>query len=117
MTRDAASLLPLKPSHFHVLLSLLEGQAHGYEIRRRVMDRTDGRISLAAGTLYHMLDRLVATSVIEEAPTPSEWEDEASSRWRFYAITSLGRETVSLEIERLEGDLKFARMAVERTCP
>ena len=100
--------LPLRTVHFHVLLSLVEGPSHGYGIRRAVDQRTDGRIVLAAGTLYETLQRLQRDGLIVETGRPDDSE-VASSRWRFYALEHLGREVLSLELRRLESDVAVAR--------
>jgi PadR family transcriptional regulator, regulatory protein PadR len=40
---------------FHVLAPMLDGPLHGYGIIRRAHELTDGRVRLAAGTLYTAL--------------------------------------------------------------
>lgn len=99
----------MKPAHFHILLSLAESPAHGYGMRRAIEERTSGRIVLAAGTLYETLQRLEARGLIEETDVPPESEAEASTRWRFYQATALGRRVLSAEVARLESDLAVAR--------
>lgn len=106
--RSPESYLPLRSTHFHVLLTLASGPTHGYGIRRAVDERTDGRILLAAGTLYDTLQRLEASELIVETERPADAED-ASSRWRFYALTALGREVAHAELARLEADVAAAR--------
>ena len=105
---DPERFLPLRTVHFHVLLSLVEAPSHGYGIRRVVDERTEGRIVLAAGTLYETLQRLERDGLISETPRPKDAED-ASSRWRFYALAPLGREVLALELRRLESDVAIAR--------
>ena len=51
MTDSPASLLPLQPTTFHILLSLAEEDRHGYAIILDVAQRTNGEIKLSAGTL------------------------------------------------------------------
>ena len=113
--REVEAHLPLKPAHFHILLSLLEEARHGYGIRRVVDERTGGSIVLAAGTLYETLPRLEVKGLIEETTVPEGAEVEASSRWRFYRATGLGRSVVRAELARLEADVAAARaeLAVE----
>ena len=67
-TRRSApeSRLPLTPVAFEILLSLAEEERHGYHIMQAVERRTDGRISLHAGTLYRALARLMDAGLIEE---------------------------------------------------
>lgn len=107
--RPEERFLPLKPAHFHILLSLAEGTLHGYGIRRAVEERTGGRIVLAAGTLYETLQRLDARGLIEETEVPAEAQDGASVRWRFYRATGLGQRVLAADVRRLETDLAAAR--------
>lgn len=109
---EARAFGPLKPAHLHILISTMTGPIHGYGIRRLVEERTEGRILLPAGTLYHMLQRLGADALIRETDPPED-EQDASSRWRFYQITPLGREVVREEIRRMEKDLVIARAISE----
>ena len=79
-----------------VLLALADEQRHGYGIIREVDTRTDGLIKLRTGTLYILLQRLVAHGLIEESderPDP----DTDDERRRYHAITSLGRAVLRAE--------------------
>ena len=109
MSATAESFLPLKPAHFHILLSLAAHAAHGYGVRQEVEERTGGRIVLAAGTLYETLQRLTRDGLVEETDTPPEEEERASSRWRFYRATELAKQVLALEVSRLESDVAAAR--------
>ena len=108
---DAERFLPLRTTHFHVLLSLAAGPTHGYGVRREVDERTDGAIVLAAGTLYETLQRMERDGLIEEAPRPDD-ADSASSRWRFYTLTPVGRKVLALEVRRMEADVAAARVVL-----
>jgi len=101
--------LPLKPKDFHILLTVADRPVHGYGIREEVDERTGGRIVLAAGTLYETLQRLQDRGLIDEVEVPPEAAERASSRWRFYGVTPLGRAVLEREVERLEEDLAAAR--------
>lgn len=106
-TPDPASLLPLTPVAFEILLALAEEERHGYHIMQAVERRTDGRISLHAGTLYRALARLVDARLIEELderPDPSTDE-----RRRYYRLTTFGREVAAAEASRLESQVRAAR--------
>lgn len=107
--------LPLKATHFHILLSCARGPVHGYGIRREVDDRTEGAILLSAATLYETLQRLEKRGLITETDPPAEGAEEASSRWRFYRTTSLGDEVLAAEVARLESDLTAARAWLARS--
>jgi DNA-binding PadR family transcriptional regulator len=108
ISSDPADHVPLKPAYFHILLSLAEGPVHGYGVRQEVEERTGGAILLAAGTLYETLQRLQRDGLVEETEAPED-VDGASSRWRFYQVTALGRRVLVLELARLEADVAAAR--------
>ena len=99
----------MKPAHFHILLSLSEQPTHGYGVRQEVEERTGGMIVLAAGTLYETLGRFQRDGLVEETTVPEDAVERASSRWRFYRATRLGRAVLQREVARLESDLAAAR--------
>lgn len=104
---DLDELPPLTPTAFDILLSLLEGPAHGYAIMQAVEKRTAGATSLHAGTLYRALSRLVDSGLIEELDEPpAEVTDE---RRRYYRVTAHGRRSAAAEARRLEARLGAAR--------
>jgi DNA-binding PadR family transcriptional regulator len=107
-TRDPLSLLPLTAALLHVLLSLADSDKHGYAIIKEVQDRTNGEVTLGAGTLYSMLKRLLADGLVVESgdrPDPNI-DDE---RRRYYRLTPFGRDVAIAEIRRLESLVSQAR--------
>ena len=101
--------VPLTTSLFHVLLSLADGDRHGYAILKDVEDRTGGAVRLSTGTLYGIIKRLLADGWIVEARTRRADDDE---RRRYYRLTSAGREAALAETARLERALSQARAAL-----
>jgi len=104
----AASLLPLAPAAFHILLAVADQDRHGYAIIQEVAVRTAGEMKLSAGTLYRSIQKLVELDLIEETserPTP-DLDDE---RRRYYRITAFGREVARAEAERLQALVHLAR--------
>jgi DNA-binding PadR family transcriptional regulator len=100
--------LPLKPNWFHVLLSLVNEEQHGYAIMQEVLERTDGKVRLWPATLYGTLERLLDADLIAEANRrPSPEEDDA--RRRYYRLTPLGRRVLSAECIRLEDLVRVIR--------
>ena len=99
------SYLPLKPQWFHILLSLADGEQHGYGIMQEVLDRTAGKVRLWPATLYGTISRLVEERLIEETEA-SEADDP---RRRYYRLTKLGRAVLDAESERLEELLRILR--------
>ena len=105
---DAAGLLPLSPAVFHILVSLADGDRHGYAIIQDVAARTGGEVRLGPGTLYRSIQRMIEQDLIIETDTrpAPEADDE---RRRYYRITALGRAAARAEAERLAGLVKLAR--------
>jgi len=107
-TRDPQSLLPLTAALLHVLLSLADSDKHGYAIIKEVQDRTNGEVTLGAGTLYCMLKRLLAEGlVVESGDRPDRTLDD--ERRRYYRLTAFGRDVAIAEIRRLESLVSQAR--------
>jgi DNA-binding PadR family transcriptional regulator len=108
--KTVQALLPLAPLVFHILLSLSEGERHGYALKREVARRTDGAINPGPGVLYGTISRMVEMGVIEESderPDP-HLDDE---RRRYYRITALGRRAAQAEAVRMR---RLVRMADEQ---
>jgi DNA-binding PadR family transcriptional regulator len=93
----ARRFLPLTEATFYVLVSLVEPR-HGYGIMQNVASVSGNRVKLGPGTLYGALTNLVKQGVIERA---GEQELEGERR-KIYALTTLGKNVVRLECERLE---------------
>lgn len=107
-TFSADSYLPLRPAIFLILLTLAEGDRHGYALAKAVGERSGGRVRLATGPLYRHMKRLLEARLVEESdqrPKP-EQDDE---RRRYYRLTGLGREVVAAEAERMEGLVEATR--------
>jgi DNA-binding PadR family transcriptional regulator len=99
--------LPLTPTEFQVLLSLAEGERHGYALMQDVRTQSDGQIRLGPGTLYTLLDRLLTNGIIEESPRrPEQNEDQ---RRRYYRLSRLGKKVLEAEAQRLEALIRSAR--------
>jgi DNA-binding PadR family transcriptional regulator len=105
---DPENWLPLTPAVFHVLLSLVDGEKHGYAIMAEVTDSTDGRIRLGPGTLYGTIKRLLESRWIEESETRPDpaMDDE---RRRYYRLTAFGRKVLQAEVARYAQVVKIAR--------
>lgn len=99
----------LSPQVYHILLSLARGPRHGYAMILEIRDRTNGRIDIAAGTLYAAMRRLLDDGLIQESAPPSR-ESDSDDRRKYYRLTQKGRKTVRHEAYRLAAE---ARMAVD----
>jgi DNA-binding PadR family transcriptional regulator len=106
---------PLPAAAFQILLSLSEGNLHGYAIMRQVEEQTAGRVRLGPGTLYSSIQALLEEHLIEEvelAQAPAEDSSTSNSpkdRRRVYRLTSGGRKVARIEAERLGDILRIAR--------
>lgn len=105
---DARSFLPLSPLAFQVLLSLSDESRHGYAIIQEIAERTDGVITMRTGTMYLLLQRMVADGLIEESGARPKADDDDERR-RYYVVTSLGRSVAAAEARRLEAMVGQAR--------
>src|SRR5580704_9130059 len=105
---DPASLLPLPPATFHILMAVADEDRHGYAIIQDVAERTGGELKLSAGTLYRSIQRMLEQGLLvetQERPAP-ELDDE---RRRYYRITAFGAATARAEVGRLNQLVKLAR--------
>ena len=101
-----ADFLPLHQNWFHILLSLVGAEQHGYGIMQEVLERTNGAVRIWPATLYGTLQRLIADGLIEESgERPVEELDDA--RRRYYRLTRLGRKVLELECDRLQEMLRM----------
>jgi DNA-binding PadR family transcriptional regulator len=101
--RDPLECLPLTPALFHVLLSLADGEKHGYAILKEVEERTGGAVSLSTGTLYGIVKRLLADGMIRDSAAGSD------DRRRAYRLTAFGRRVALAEAGRLRDLVLSAR--------
>jgi DNA-binding PadR family transcriptional regulator len=97
---DPLDHLPLTETVFQILLSVADGERHGYGIIQEVEERTRGRVRLGPGTLYGAIKRLRESRLIEEVEVDdASCEDE---RRRYYHLTSFGRAVALAEARRIE---------------
>jgi DNA-binding PadR family transcriptional regulator len=93
--RDPLECVPLTPALFHVLLSLADGEKHGYAVLKEIEQRTSGQVVLSTGTLYGIIKRLLADGMIRESAAGSD------ERRTAYRLTAFGRKVALAEAERL----------------
>ena len=106
--KPAESFLPLTPAVFHILLTLADGEAHGYAVMQEVNRRSGGTVRLGPGTLYGSIGRLLEDRIIEESEErPDPQMDD--TRRRYYRLTKLGGRVLAAETERLADLVRAAR--------
>ncbi len=85
----------LTESTYYILLSLVRAR-HGYGIMQATEEMSNGRVRLAAGTLYGALGTLCEKGWIVQLPT------EADSRRKEYRLTEKGMQILRREVDRLK---------------
>lgn len=94
---------------FLVLTALAEEPLHGYAIVRAVDGLSEGRMRLRVGTLYGVLDRLVAEGLAER-----DREEVHQGRLRrYYRLTDAGVRALSAEVARLSANVRAASTVLE----
>lgn len=100
--RDNAKGGALTEVTFYMLLSLYAPK-HGYAIMQFIEQKTAGRLSLGAGTLYGALNALQEKGWIA-------LHGDHEGRKKAYLITQAGREIAEKELVRLQ---ELTRTAIE----
>ena len=80
---------------YYILLSLASPR-HGYGIMQETERMSQGRVKLAAGTLYGALNGLLDRGWIRAVPGAED------SRRKEYALTDKGKEALENELDRLK---------------
>lgn len=91
---------------YYILLSLTKPM-HGYGIMQNVERLSNGRVRLAAGTLYGAINTLLERGWI------TALAGDGGSRKKEYQITELGVEQLNAEILRLAELLENAHRILE----
>jgi DNA-binding PadR family transcriptional regulator len=112
---DISKLLPLREPTFFILLSLSEGEKHGYAIIKDVADVSSGKVNLSTGTLYEALARLLDQALIERVETDADKDDAVTHPGRprkAYRLTTKGERVVQAEMMRLHTLITAARQRI-----
>lgn len=91
---------------YYILLSLMNPM-HGYGIMQNVEQLSNGRVRLAAGTLYGAINTLLEKGWITALPS------EKDSRKKEYLITKQGKEMLEAELIRLRELLENGNRILE----
>ena len=87
-------LLPLTETTFYIMLALT-APGHGYAVMQKVEELSNGKVRIAAGTMYGAIENLTRQKLIEAVET----EDK---RRKVYQLSEAGRLVLKLEVERLQ---------------
>ena len=89
---------------FLVLAALAREPLHGYGIVGEVAEISDGRVTLKVGTLYGVLDRMVAEGLV----APDRDEVHNGRLRHYYRLTDAGRGELAAEAQRQAANAQAA---------
>ena len=95
--------VPLTPAVLAILLSLAEGDKHGYVMMKDARSPGGGGIPMGPGTLYGSIERMMRDGLVEES------DKQDGERRRYYRLTGHGRAVLATELERLDATVSSAR--------
>jgi DNA-binding PadR family transcriptional regulator len=101
----AATLLPLQPRDYLILLALADGPLHGHGLLRAV-EAEAGGVLFDPANLYRLLRKLERDALVSEVRGTARQEHQ---RRRQYALTALGRAVLVRESARLAALADAAR--------
>ena len=102
----------LTSAQFHILVTLAEGNRHGYGIMQAVAERTGGEVELGPGTLYRSIRQLLDRGLLEEAEDGPEPASDSGPPRRSYVITKRGKAMAQEEATRLRALVRWADEAL-----
>lgn len=89
-----------------ILVSLLQGEQHGYAIKLDVEERLGDGFVLGSGSLYQSLHRLERRGLVAEV---AESQPVNARRGRVYRIEPAGQQALEAELSRMSRVLRSAR--------
>lgn len=92
---NSKDTIALTEAVFYILISLKQ-PLHGYGIMQNVEQLSEGRVTLAAGTLYGAINTLLERRWIKASP------GDSNARKKEYEITEQGIKAVQEELLRLK---------------
>ena len=78
-----------------ILFVLIKGEAHGYEIMKKIGEFTLGLLIPTPGAIYPALNELESKGLIE-----GRWENKGGKKVKIYKITKKGREVFREAVEK-----------------
>ena len=102
--------LPLSALDLQILLVLTRKDLYGCAIKKAVDEASEGVLSPEIGSLYRVLNRLMASGWVEEAGVATSTDGPQRGRpRRYYRITHGGTVVVRAELRRLRAVLGGAK--------
>ena len=100
--------VPMTEPAFFVLMALAGRPLHGYAIVGEAEELSEGRVKLKIGSLYGILDRLVAEGQVEV-----DREEPHSGRLRrYYRVTDVGMQALRAEASRQAANVRLAKRRI-----
>jgi DNA-binding PadR family transcriptional regulator len=103
LNKKIAKFTPLTEATFYILLSFSK-PLHGYGVIKTIEKNTNGRLKIAAGTLYGVITSLLSNKLITLVS-----EETSKKKKKEYQITELGKQLLEYEINRFEEMIKNGR--------
>lgn len=98
---------------FLTLTALVGVTRHGYGLLAEVRELSEGRVEMKVGTLYGLLDRLVAEGLVGH----DREEVHQGRRRRYYCLTDDGRTALEAEVARQAANARAASARLARHSP
>lgn len=105
---NSSEFLPLREPTFFILLSLADGDKHGYAILKDVELLSQGRVQLSTSTLYEGLARLLDQGLVIGATSSGAANHPGRPR-KIYQLTHSGQQLLDAEFARLQGLVQTAQ--------
>ncbi|WP_203856910.1 PadR family transcriptional regulator [Plantactinospora mayteni] len=99
--------MTIREQSYFALAALMDGPLHGYAIIKRAEELSEGRVRMAAGTLYAALDRLSTEGLLHVV----EEEVVNGRARRYYNLTEEGTAVLRAEADRM---IQAARVVTDR---
>jgi DNA-binding PadR family transcriptional regulator len=100
--------LPLHPLELQVLLGLVDGVTHAYDLVKGIEARQPAWSKVLPTNLYRRIWRLASAGLIEEKEVAQPPQERPR---KYFAITALGRSVAQAEAARLRALLEEAEAA------
>ena len=97
---EAAAFLPLREPTFLILVSLADGEKHGYAILKDIAEISQDKVKMSTGTLYEALARLLDQGLIERIDETAV--NHPGKPRKAYRLTVLGQHVLEAETARLQ---------------
>ena len=99
----------LTSTMIHILIALMDGEKHGFDILLEIEAISNGDIVLGPGSLFTSIKRLLNAGLVEQSDERSDPNLDAQRR-RYYRLTGLGGRLLQSELQRQVSRSKVNRV-------